>query len=190
MDSKILFMNLHQIIGTRPSSNVRPSDFSRELLVHVSRGAGDGRNISHVTIEFVGQVAKFYTCVMFDGSGDWGASIASFVMPRAPRLNAFQKSLGLLSVIDYLAATGEISPSLFDFYKERIESEYSAGAGTIGDSYAVLKNNSRTYVASRENGHKDVELDNFGGLIPLDVLKRIEVANRAAAARAAGHKAD
>jgi hypothetical protein len=144
-------MNIHQVLATRPSSEVRPNDYNRELLVNVVKASGHGTQVSHITLEFIGLKGKFYQCLMFDGTGDWGASFGAFAMPGC-RLQPYQKALILLSSLDYLISNGHLPHATFEFYLERIELEYSQGVGNLQESYELLKKNSEDYVAARDAG--------------------------------------
>lgn len=141
-------MNIHQaLLIDNPLLPAFPKDFSRPLVVHISKSSSG--NISHVTTEFSGVRAKFFCCIVFDGSGDFGVGLGSFAMPKT-KLTQAQKAVMLLSIIEHLISIGAL-PKNFEFYKDRIASEFSGGVGNILDRYKAISENSMRYIDAIEN---------------------------------------
>jgi hypothetical protein len=149
MNSKEVFMNIYQILSSEQAISF-PEDFDRELVVHVSRAAQG--NISHITLEFAGIRAKFFSCLVFDGSGDLGTSLGNFAMPKM-KLQLDQKAIILLTIIEYLIENNIIKAN-FEFFKARISDDLSGGVGPLIAKYDRVCKNSRDYIKSKEEGRK------------------------------------
>lgn len=153
MKSNILFMNIYQILSSELATRDQPSDFNRECRVHVSSNSlsnDDYRYKSHITLEFEGQRAKFFCALTFDGSGDSGTGLGHFTMPKQ-KLTYVQKSLVLLSVLDYLGANGHLEIE-FDFMMDKVSAELDGGIVDLRGKYAMLCRNSRNYIEAKEKG--------------------------------------
>ncbi|WGN90720.1 hypothetical protein [Burkholderia phage vB_BglM_WTB] len=183
MDSKTLFINLHQILSTRQTMNARPTDYDRKLIVTPVYAAREGTTLSHLTTEFVGKVGKFYCAIVFDGSGDLGASLYSFAMPRVTRLNLASKALALQSVLAYLSTNGHLASHAFAYYREKIENEYAGGISLLADAFDILTHNSIDYIEKRAAGRTDYEFTSFWEKLPIEKLERIREINAAAYAQ-------
>lgn len=131
MNSQQLYLNLAQIVAIDGEDLVNPSDYTRELLVHISRGS-QNNSISHITLEFKGLKAKFFCCLTFDGSGNYGTGVHNFAMPRI-KTTIQQKALACLSVLQYLIDAKHLGDSDFEYFKEKILSE------TSGASIALIR---------------------------------------------------
>jgi hypothetical protein len=143
MNSKELYCNLYQILdGTGRSY---PEDFDRPLHLHVSRASGG--NISHITTEFGGVRAKFFCCLMFDGSGDTGTGLPYFAMPKV-KLTTHQRAAMALSTIQYLIEARVINGDM-NYFKEKIFSELNGGIGSFLAYYERLCRSSAAHVMSR-----------------------------------------
>lgn len=149
MNSQELFVNLCQIISTEETGMTWPTDYDREAVVHVSRSArrGADQQISHITIEFAGVRAKFFCCILFDGSGPYGASFREFAMPRI-RTTINQKAMGFLSVIEYLVSNGYLGcDSNFEFFREKVIADLNGGVGDTLIKYDQIKARTRRHLA-------------------------------------------
>jgi hypothetical protein len=144
MNSKEVYMNTFQVLMDRVVAY--PTDFDRELVVHVSRASAG--NISHITMEFAGMRSKFFSCIMFDGSGDMGCGITSYAMPKS-KVMVDKRALLCLTMLEYLIDTGVLKAD-FEYFKERISHEIQGGASDILQRYEVLSRNSRNYIKSKE----------------------------------------
>lgn len=152
MKSNILFMNIYQILSSELATRDQPSDFNRECRVHVSSNSvsGEYKYKSHITLEFEGQRAKFFCALTFDGSGDLGTGLGSFTMPKQ-KLTYVQKSLVLLSVIEYLGENDYLQID-FDFMLDKVSAELDGGIVDLRGKYAMLCRNSRNYIEAKEKG--------------------------------------
>lgn len=151
MNSKVLYMNLYQVLSTELSTRDAPSDFDRPLFVHVSRNNGAGGDeLSHVTLEYAGVRSKFFCCLTFDGSGDAGTGLGHFAMPKM-KITLTQKALMLLGVLEYLTTHSYITAS-FDYLLERVSMDLDGGLCDLRGKYAVLCRNSRAYIEAKEKG--------------------------------------
>ncbi len=150
MNSKEVFVNLSQIIGIDRNEHPSQEELNRELVVHVSRNATN--TISHITTEFRGITAKFFCCMIFDGSGDMGIGLSGFAMPKM-KINQSQKALALLTILEYL--TDRDSPYLsasFEFFKSRIEGEASMlGFSGVLSRYRDMSDRSSAYISAQFN---------------------------------------
>ena len=131
MNSQKLYLNLAQIVALDGEDLVNPSDYTREILVHVSRGS-QNNFISHITLEYKGLKAKFFCCLTFDGSGNYGTGVHNFAMPRI-KTTIQQKALACLSVLEFLIVNGYLGDSDFEYFKEKVLSE------TTGSSIALIR---------------------------------------------------
>lgn len=127
MNAKELYLNICQVVSAGEAAPMTwPNDYDREAVVHVSRSS-NGNNISHITVEFAGIRAKFLSCLIFDGTGDYGTGVHNFAMPRI-RTTVQQKALGCLSVLNYLTANGYIKAD-FEFFRDKIVADLNGGVG-------------------------------------------------------------
>jgi hypothetical protein len=138
MNSKEVFMTIHRALSIDNTYfGINSEDISRKLVIHVSRSSGNN-NVSHITTEFAGVRAKFFCCLVFDGSGDSGISLQGFAMPKV-KLALSQKAIVMLAILEYLTAHGYIDADM-NFFKDRVASEFSGGTGNIVQRYeAILK---------------------------------------------------
>jgi hypothetical protein len=143
MNSQELYLNISQIISNQETGLEWPSDYDREAVVHVSRASNENQ-ISHITLEFAGVRAKFFSCIMFDGSGDHGVGVHSFAMPKL-KLTLPQKALAALSVLQYLIDQNMINAN-FKFYREKICAELNGGVGHTLTKYDLICKASRDYL--------------------------------------------
>lgn len=134
MNAKQLFLNISQILDVEDKVNPFPfvSDMGdvphEEPEVHIA--TNHGSNISHITLEYYGeQRAKFFTCLVFDGSGDRGTDTNMIAMPRV-KITMFQKALLALSVLDYLCARNLIDAD-FEFFRAKIAAGLNGGSNRI-----------------------------------------------------------
>lgn len=127
MNAQELYLNICQVVSAGEAAPMTwPNDYDREVAIHVARSC-DNFNISHITTEFKGIRAKFLSCLIFDGTGDYGTGVHNFAMPRI-RTTVQQKALGCLSVLDYLTSNGYISSS-FEFFRDKIVADLNGGVG-------------------------------------------------------------
>lgn len=151
MNSKEVFVNLSQIIGIDRNESPSQEDCNRELVVHVSRNSTN--TISHITTEFRGLTAKFFCCMIFDGSGDMGIGLSGFAMPKM-KINHSQKALALLTILELLIEDGYVNAP-FEFFKARIEGELSThGFSGILSRYKFLSERSSDYISAQFNKAK------------------------------------
>lgn len=152
MNAQELFLNIAQVVSAGEAAPMTwPTDYKRQAVVHVSRSAQQG-NISHITVEFTGVRAKFLSCLIFDGAGNYGTGVHSFAMPRI-RTSVQQKALGCLSVLQYLIDNGHLDAQ-FSFYQDKIVSELNGGVGDTLIKYEAMCNASRDYLAARAESEK------------------------------------
>ena len=144
MNSKQLYVNISQIISSDETGWAMPTDFDREAIVHISRASNN--NISHITMEFAGIRAKFLSCIIFDGSGNYGTSVHNFAMPRL-KLSLHQKALAALSLLQFLIDEGHLDAN-FDFFREKICSDLNGGVGTTLIKYDRMCELSARYLES------------------------------------------
>lgn len=142
MDQKKLFINIAQAVALNAPafSSPTPGEYSRPVAVHVARNTHNG-NISHITLEFKGVRTKFLCVAMFDGFGNYGASVNGFVMPRM-KLTLEERVLIALSVFEFLCTnsdspfTGEaFLVADFEEYKEKFISEIKGGVNNLAEQY-------------------------------------------------------
>lgn len=145
--ASVVYLNIHQVIANREYDvfdGVTKTDFSRPISINVSRNSNHGKDISHVTVEFAGIRAKFFCCLTFDGTGDHGASLANFAMPKL-KLNASQKLVVMLSIINYMIEVGHLQADA-EFYAEKLAGDLNGGVGNILSKYDAIQNNSLLYI--------------------------------------------
>lgn len=147
MNSKELYLNICQIISIDGMTWPQESEYEREAIVHVSRSSNK-TSISHITLEFAGVRAKFFCCILFDGSGDYGVGVHSFAMPKL-KLTLPQKALASLSILKYLIDSGRLSAN-FEFYRERICTDLNGGVGDTLIRFDALCAKSVTYLDHKE----------------------------------------
>jgi hypothetical protein len=150
MNSQELYLNICQIISEGERTPMTwPTDFNRNIAVHVSRSS-QGRNISHITVEFTGIRAKFLSCLMFDGSSDYGTGVHTFAMPRI-KTTIQQKALGCLSVLEYLIDNDHLQADMA-FFREKVIADLTGGVGDTLIKYDKMCAASRRYLAETAQG--------------------------------------
>src|SRR5579872_3004485 len=151
MNSKQLYVNICQIISTDETGMVWPQDYDRECVVHVSRSSNDS-SISHITLEYAGIRAKFFCCIVFDGTGNYGVTAHSFAMPKL-KLTLPQKALVALSVLSYLIETKHLDAN-FEFFREKICTDLNGGVGNTLSRFDLISFNSLEYLDRQMDGRK------------------------------------
>lgn len=144
MNSKEVYMNIYQVLSDRAQSY--PMDFDRKLEVHVGRASAG--NISHITLEFYGVRAKFFSCITFDGSGDHGCNLSGFAMPKM-KLDIKPRAIVFLTLLEYLIDTGVLKAN-FEYFKECVAMEMNGGVGDLPSQYDRVCKNSRDYIKVKE----------------------------------------
>lgn len=155
MNSKQLYLNICQIISTDETGFSWPTDYDRPAIVHVSRSSND-KSISHITLEFSGIRAKFFSCILFDGTGDYGVNVHNFAMPRL-KLGLPQKALFALSMLSFLIEENYLNAN-FDFFREKICSDLNGGVGNILNRFDFICRKTDDYLKERERRITIVEL--------------------------------
>jgi hypothetical protein len=158
VNSKELYLNICQIISLDGMTWPQESEYNREAVVHVSRSSNN-KSISHITLEFSGVRAKFFCCILFDGSGDYGVGVHSFAMPKL-KLTLPQKALASLSILKFLIDSRRLDAN-FEFYRERICTDLNGGVGDTLIRFDALCMKSAQYLEHKEKGRPPITKETY-----------------------------
>lgn len=152
MNSKEVFVNLSQIVGIDRNDFPLPEEYERELSFCFAYNTTN--TLSHVTAEFRGMTAKFFSCMIFDGTGAMGIGVSGFAMPKM-KINVIQKALALLTILEYMIESGLLFNAPFEFFLSRVELELAQqGHGGVIQRYKHISKLSSDYILSQQKGSK------------------------------------
>lgn len=146
MNKQVLFLNIVQAIASvNGDGDLITREFDRPLRIHVARNSKD--EISYITMEFAGDCSQFMCSILFNGNGHQDTGLQNFSMPKR-KLQAFQKSLVLLSCLQFLADNAVLAADMA-YFRDRINGE--CGRPELLEQYELITIKSEVHI--RNVGH-------------------------------------